>query len=211
MNNTAGIKRADNQVFGIKVPASTLEFLQSLVIAICIAVVLYLFIVTPNQIQGNSMIPNFYEGDIILTNKLSNWLGDTEFGKSIGLNYKRGDVIVYQKPGLSDHVKRIIAVPGDRVAVRDGFVYINNKKLVEEYLPPATFTRGATFIEEEGESKVVPEGTFFVMGDNRNDSLDSRYNEIGFVDKNWVKGKVILIYWPINRFGIVNTGEFQEL
>src|SRR5690606_9943541 len=131
MNNTAGIKRADNQVFGIKVPASTLEFLQSLVIAICIAVVLYLFIVTPNQIQGNSMIPNFYEGDIILTNKLSNWLGDTEFGKSIGLNYKRGDVIVYQKPGLSDHVKRIIAVPGDRVAVRDGFVYINNKKLVE--------------------------------------------------------------------------------
>lgn len=191
------------------VPSGIINLTQSFVVAVCISLVLYLFVFTPNQVKGNSMSPNLESGEVVLTNKMINWLGNTTVGQSLGFTYSRGDIIVFQKPGFDDFIKRIIALPGERVAIRDGYVYVNNNRIVEDYLPPATFTSGGTFIEEAGEGKVVGEDEFFVLGDNRGESLDSRYNEIGFIKKDWLKGKVILIYWPLSKLSIVNTGEIE--
>lgn len=196
-----------NQRFTI--PSGIIDLIQSFVVALCICLVIYLFVFTPNQVKGNSMSPTLLDGEIVLTNKMVNWLGNSEFGKSLGFSYSRGDIVVFQKPGLDDFIKRIVALPGERVAIRDGYVYVNNNRIVEDYLPPATFTEGGTFIEDGGEGKVVGEDEFFVLGDNRGASLDSRYNEIGFVKKDWLKGKVVLVYWPLNKLSIINTGEIE--
>ncbi len=206
------VKRPENKkVFGVRIPYAILDALQTLIISLSICVVIYLFVATPNQIDGQSMEPNFYSGEIILTNKLSEWLGPTPFGKSLGLDYGRGDVVVFQKPGYNDFLKRIIAVEGDTVQLKDGYVYINGEKLVEDYLPPATFTRAGSFIKENDEPKTVPTGRYFVMGDNRNNSHDSRYADIGFVDRSWFKGKVILRYWPINKFTVISAGTYSTI
>jgi signal peptidase I len=197
-------RNENRKVFGVRVPYAVLDVLQTLVISLSICVVIYIFIATPNQIEGESMEPNFFEGEIILTNKLSEWLGPTDIGKKLGLDYNKGDVVVFQKPGYNDYLKRVIAVAGDKIKLVDGYVYVNGNKLNEEYLPPATFTRGGSFLKENGDEKTVPEGKYFVMGDNRANSHDSRYSDIGFVDRTWFKGKVILRYWPINKFTVIN-------
>ncbi|MFS8130918.1 MAG: signal peptidase I [Candidatus Dojkabacteria bacterium] len=194
---------------GISIPAFFADFLQSVVIAIAICIAVYVFIATPNQIDGESMEPTFKNGEIILTNKLSEWLGPTDFGKNSGLDYQRGDVVVFQKPGLDDFIKRVIAIPGDKVAIKEGYVYINDKKVDESYLQPSTFTRGGNFIEEGAAAREVPAGKYFVLGDNRNNSHDSRFIDIGFINRDWLKGKVILRYWPVSKFGIVKQGEIK--
>lgn len=202
---TTVTERTENKkLFGVRVPYAVLDILQTLVISLSICVVIYIFIATPNQIEGESMEPNFFAGEIILTNKLSEWLGPTQVGKQLGLDYNKGDVVVFQKPGYNDYLKRVIGIAGDKIKLQDGYVFINGQKLNEDYLPPATFTRGGSFLKEDGEEKVVPEGKYFVMGDNRANSHDSRYTDIGFVDRTWFKGKVILRYWPINKFTVIN-------
>lgn len=210
MENKPNKKKINIKSIGMSVPVVVIDLLQSVAVAISICIVIYVFIATPNQIEGESMEPNFQNGEIILTNKLSEWLGASEFGKNIGLDYKRGDIVVFQKPGINDFIKRIIAVPGDKIAIREGYVYINGKKVIEEYLPPSTFTRGGNFIEEGAENLEVPEGKYVVFGDNRNNSHDSRYLDIGFVDRQWLKGKVVLRYWPVSKFGVVQSGIYKE-
>lgn len=184
------------------------SILQSLVIFTAIAILLYLFIITPNQVDGPSMEPNFHTGELLLTNRLVQWLGNSELGESLGINYKRGDVIIFQKPGYAEFVKRIIGLPGDRVSIRDGFVYVNNQRLNEEYLPPALYTNGGDFIFDGGQSILVEEGTYIAMGDNRPVSNDSRYSTIGLVDRSWIKGRVILRFFPFDVFSIIPTGEY---
>lgn len=193
----------------LKISTLLLNILQITLIGICLSTVSYLFIVTPNEVEGESMLPEFIDGQIVLTNKLSTWLGDSDIGKSVGLNYQRGDIVVFQRPGQSDFIKRIIALPGERVAIRDGFVYVNNIQIDEEYLLPATFTKGGTLVEDGGESKIVPDNSYFLLGDNRGQSLDSRFNEVGFVEQEWVKGKVILKYWPLNQLSVVSRGKID--
>lgn len=180
------------------------DFLQSVVIAISVCIVTYIAIATPNQIEGESMEPNFYNGEIVLTSKVHQWLGATDVGKSLGLLYNRGDVVVFQKPGFNDFIKRIIAIPGDKISLKNGKVFLNNEELQENYLPIATFTPGGSFLKEDGETLTVPENKYFLMGDNRNNSHDSRYSDIEFVKREWFKGKVLVRYWPLNKFKIIN-------
>ncbi len=184
------------------------SILQTLVIFTAIAILLYLFVITPNQVDGPSMEPNFYTGELLLTNRLVQWLGSSDLGNSLGVNYKRGDVIIFQKPGYKEFVKRIIGLPGDRVAIRDGYVYVNNQKLNEDYLPPALYTNGGDLIFDGGQSVLVEEGTYIAMGDNRPVSNDSRYAAIGLIDRNWIKGRVILRFYPFDVFSIIPTGEY---
>ncbi len=183
----------------------TIDILQSVIIAVFVCTVIYLFIAIPNQVSGSSMQPNFHDAELLLTNKIVQWLGDTPIGQSLGVNYQRGDVIVFQKPGEKDFIKRVIGLPGDKVSIKNGNVYINGQQLVEDYIPSEVRTNGGTFLET-GDEKTVPDGHYFVMGDNRGNSEDSRYSEIGFIDRSWMKGKVILRYWPLNVFGIIPTG-----
>ncbi len=186
-----------------------IEFLQSVVIAIVICIVIYIFIATPNQIEGSSMEDNFHNGEIVLTSKLQQWLGATQLGKSIDIDYHRGDVIVFQKPGYNDFIKRVIGMPGDEVSLKNGKIYINQKKLNESYLPESTLTSGGNLLENNGEPISVPPDSYFVLGDNRGNSHDSRYLDIGFVSRLWMKGKVVVRYWPLNKIAVVSAGDVK--
>jgi signal peptidase I len=186
------------------------DTLQAIVISLVISIVIYLFIATPNQIDGLSMEPTFHNGELVLTNRVMQWLGSSPIGKSLSYDYQRGDIIVFQEPGKPDYIKRIIAVGGDKIGIKNGHVYLNEKLIDEKYLDSSVRTRGASFLQE-GDTKTVPEGSYFAMGDNRSNSQDSRYQEVAFVKREYIKGKVVFRYWPLARFGIIETGETQTL
>lgn len=203
---------SDNPFFEQPLPEKrnwTVLILQAIVILISLAIVVYLFVITPNQVNGPSMEPNLYTGQLVFTNRLTSWIGDTPVGKTLGLDYKRGDIIVFQRPGGTEFIKRIIGVPGDRIAIREGYVHVNGKKLLEEYLPPALYTKGGDLVLNNGEGVVIPEGHYFALGDNRTVSNDSRFQSIGFVRREWIKGKVIARFWPLDAFSLIPTGEYQ--
>jgi signal peptidase I len=185
-----------------------LGLLQTIVVATSSFIVLYLFVITPNQVDGPSMLPNFKDGQVLFTNKLSQWLGHTSLGKSLGLNYERGDVVIFQAPTEQKAIiKRVIALPGERIALREGFFYIDNQLLEENYLPPSTYTNGGPFLEDGGESVLVEEGTFFVVGDNRPVSRDSR--AIGLIARTWIKGKAFFRIFPLEDIGFITRGTYN--
>lgn len=178
--------------------------LQSLVVLTSIGIILYLFVLSPNEVDGPSMEPSFYTKEIYFANRVVQWLNETPIGEATGFSYKRGDAVVLQVPGYPQFIKRIIALPGDKIAIRDGSVYLNDQLISEDYLPPALYTRGGDFLEDGGESQIVPPGSVFVMGDNRPVSYDSRF--LGFIRNDWLKGKVFLRVYPLDAFGLIPTG-----
>jgi len=190
--------------------SNVVELMQSVVIAIALCVFIYLFLATPNQIDGQSMDPTFKHGEIVLTSKVHQWLGSTPFGKTLQLDYQRGDIVVFQKPGFNDFIKRVIALPGDTIQIKDGKVLVNSIQLNEDYLDASIFTKGGSFIDENDQPKVLGQDQYFLMGDNRSNSHDSRYVDIGFVKREWLKGKVLIIYWPLNRFWLVQHANLLE-
>ena len=177
-----------------------LDIIETVVVALALFVVVYLFLFQPHQVKGNSMYPNFHDGEYILTDKISYRLGLP----------KRGDVIVFKAPKNEevDYIKRIIGLPGDEIKVSAGLVYINNKKLNEDYLPTDYVTSSGSFLSEDAPVKIT-EGQYFVLGDNRNHSSDSR--EWGFVKKDEIIGKAFFRYWPVNRVGTVQGVSYNEV
>lgn len=182
-----------------------IDSLQTIVFALACSVVIYLFFAIPNQVDGLSMQPTLENSEILLTNKFIQIAGGE--GKLLpSYDYGRGDVVVFQQPGRPDLVKRIIGMPGERVKVEDGKVYINGKVMVEDYLPAGRRTNAGDFLPE-GQEKRVPEGSYFLMGDNRGNSKDSRYTDVGFVDRQYLKGSPFLRISPLTRFGLMGRGE----
>ncbi|WKZ31009.1 MAG: signal peptidase I [Candidatus Dojkabacteria bacterium] len=167
------------------------ESIEAIVIALAICVVLYLFLVTPHEVIGRSMQPNFVEGEYLIANKLVYKFKDPE----------RGDVVIFKHSPTQDYIKRVIAVPGDDVSVLDGNYYINGEMLDEsEYLADTVYTEGGTFLHE-GETYTVKEGEIFASGDNRPHSTDSR--AFGPVKQDDVKGRVWFVYFPLSNFRII--------
>lgn len=182
-----------------KIYSLLIDLVQTLVIAGAIFVVIYAFLFRPFQVNGQSMYPNYHNGEYILTNLISLRLGPID----------RGDVIVFESPidDEKDFIKRVLGVPGDEVMVKAGFVFVNGIKVDEfDYLPSDYRTYGGNFLPE-GTPKIVPENEYFVLGDNRNFSSDSR--EWGFVSKDLIKGKSFLVYWPLDRLRFVNHGDYN--
>ncbi|MEX2080959.1 MAG: signal peptidase I, partial [Dehalococcoidia bacterium] len=107
---------------------------------------------------------------------------------------ERGDVIVFRDPRNPDEdlIKRVIGLPGETVEIRNGVVYVNSQPLEEPYLERAW--------EGNKEARVIPADEFFVLGDNRSNSLDSRSDQIGLVHKDLIIGKATLAYWPSDKF-----------
>lgn len=174
-----------------------LDILEVVVFAIGIFFFVYLLIMRPHKIKGQSMHPNFPDGEYLLTQKVSYYLGPP----------RRGDVVVFKPPVSPDDefIKRIIALPGDRVKVENGKVYINGELLNESYLDPTLYTSASGFLLE-GEEYVVPESQWFVMGDNRPHSSDSR--AWGPINKKDISGKAWLIYWPPTLAGAVKNPDY---
>lgn len=180
-----------------KVGAFFWDILETVVFALAIFVIVYLFIAQPHQVQGSSMYPNFTNGEYILTNKLIYRLE----------NPQRGDVIVFQSPTDKDFIKRVIGLPGETFKVENGKLYINGTQLKEEYLPENLYTQdGADF--QNGEDIKIPNDSYVVLGDNRNASSDSR--DWGFRTKKDIIGKAWVIYWPLNRFGLVPHARYDN-
>jgi signal peptidase I len=179
------------------------EYAEAIIIAVLLALVIRQFAVQAFTIPSGSMMDTLLIGDYILVNKFL-------FGPEIpftdrhlpGLRApEHGDIIVFKYPNdeTRDFIKRIIAVGGDTVQVRDNRVNLNGKWLDEPYVLPGSFR--STPSTHCGylygcEPLVVPPGSYFVMGDNRDNSQDSRY--WGFVKREKIRGKAFLIYWSWN-------------
>lgn len=175
-----------------------LDFLETIVVSLAIFAVVYIFLFQPHQVDGKSMEPNFHNGEYILTDKISYRLHSPN----------RGDVIVFHSPQDErvDFIKRIIGVPGDSIKVASGHIYLNGQKLTENYVNDPGQVLAGRFLRENTEI-TVPSGEYFVMGDNRNHSSDSR--EWGLVSTGGIVGRAFFRYWPINEFGIVPTAEAE--
>lgn len=167
------------------------DFFQTLVVFAAIGTVIYLFVAQPHKVSGSSMFPNFHNADYIITDKIT-------YKFSLP---KRGDVVVFKNPKdpTQDFIKRVIGLPGERVKVEAGKVYINSKRLNEPYLKPEVYTTTGSFLQE-GKEATVTDGNIVVMGDNRPNSSDSR--EWGQLPNEKLIGRVILRYWPAQDFGV---------
>lgn len=202
---------------------SFMEFIESLLVTILLALFGTTFIVQAFKIPSESMEPTLLVGDHLLVNKFV-FEGNGAWYEKL-LPYRpilHDDVIVFKFP-FDDHphyVKRVIGLPGDRIHITDNQVYLNGKKLVEPYVvhdpsgndpevanfPPPDQRIGQVGLRPEwsseirryidGNDLVVPPGHYFVMGDNRDRSWDSRY--WGFVDHSAIMGRPMLIYWSVD-------------
>lgn len=137
------------------------------------------------RVDGRSMEPTFHHGEYVIVNKLAYRFDE----------FERGDVIVFPYPfnEEEDFIKRIIGLPGDRVTVRGGQVYVNDRLLDEPYISAQPL--------RDFEETLVPESQLFVMGDNRNDSSDSR--SWGTLEMDAVIGEAWFVYWPLSDLGLV--------
>jgi signal peptidase I len=150
-----------------------------------VALLNYLFFLSPVQVKGTSMSPSYWNGQYLMTNKLS--------------AVRRGDAVVYANPLNADQefLSRIIGMPGETITIKEGQVFINGNKLDEsKYIGWGTQTLGGKFIKDK-EVKQIPLGYYFLMSDNRTNSTDSR--EFGFVPQKNINGKVSFCYWNCKK------------
>ncbi len=186
-----------------KISAFFVDTIETVVIALSIFLVVYLFLMQPHQVSGLSMFPNFHDKEYILTDKVSYRLGDP----------KRGDVVVFHAPDAAqcpkgtgcDFIKRVIALPGESIQIIDHAYYINGKKLPESYIPTEDVTNEGRFLTSAAVTLGPDE--YFVSGDNRPHSSDSR--EWGPIHKEEIVGRGFLRYWPINKFGFIPKVTYQ--
>lgn len=160
-------------------------YIKIVAVAFLIAVVLRAYCFDVTMVEGTSMYPTLNSGDNLITSKISYKLSEPE----------RGDIIVLEAPDSpgDDYIKRIVGLPNDHLEISDGDVYINGKLLDEPYL---------NGIETDGEEDIIiPSGYYFVMGDNRDESHDSRIDKVGVISRNSIVGKSIFRLYPFSRFG----------
>jgi len=168
-----------------------ISWIKTIVLSILIALIIKTFIFRPVFAKSISMEPTIHEGEIFLLWKLDYKLGDP----------KRGDIVVMKKEedtleNLS-LLKRVIGLSGETIEIKDDSVYIEDKELEPDYTLDSTPSNGF-------EKSVVPDNEYFMMGDNRARSRDSRDKSVGFIDRKNIEGKLIFRLWPINKIGPLN-------
>ncbi len=160
------------------------DWVVSIVIAVALAMFIRTFIVELYVVDGPSMRPTLESEERLVVNKFIYRFRPPE----------KGEVLVFQYPRdpSRDFIKRVIATPGDTIEIREGRVLVNDQLLTEDYILEKT--------RSEYPKSTVPEGRIFVMGDNRNNSEDSRFADVGFVPYDLIKGKALLVFWPISQY-----------
>lgn len=168
-----------------------MDILEIVVFAIGIFFFVYLLIMRPHKIKGASMHPNYPDGEYLLTEKVSYYLHEPQ----------RGDVVVFKPPVSEDeYIKRILALPGDTVSLQNGKFYINGRLLNESYISDNIYTSGGEYLEDNS-TKIIPEGEYLTIGDNRPHSYDSR--SWGPITRKAITGRAWLVYWPPKNAGTV--------
>jgi len=189
------------------------DIIEALVVAVTINVVIYFLFIIPSQVDGPSMLPFLHDKELLFANKTPSWFNNNPATlKQLNWDYQRGDVVIFDFENIV-LVKRIVAREGDTVMIKAGDVYVNNKKLLETYLPDGLKTYiplGGVASLEEGVPVTVPAASFFVMGDNRPNSKDSRFSEVGFIPRDKIKGVVFFRFWPLDKFGPIGRGAVAE-
>jgi signal peptidase I len=172
------------------------EFVEAFVISASVFVVVYLFLMQPHQVKGSSMYPTFRDKEYLLTDKVTY--------KRIEPNF--GDVIVFKAPVNEnfDFIKRVIAVPGQTVMIKNEHVYIDGELLDEYYISDDVITNTGQFLQE-GRSYTVQPGEVMAFGDNREHSSDSR--DWGPVPDDNIVGRVFFRYWPTNVVGVISNSK----
>jgi signal peptidase I len=163
------------------------SWLRDLVISVLVSGFIIIFLYQPVRVEGTSMLPVLEDQDRLFINKLAYRVGDIH----------RGDVVVFLYP--HDHeksyIKRVIALPGDTLRIDHGKVYVNSARIDEAYVPKR-------FEDDRSQPEMtVPQHEYFVMGDHRSISSDSR--EFGPVDRELIYGKAAFVYWPMDQAGVV--------
>lgn len=174
------------------VTRNALEWVGIVVLALIAAFLIKTFLLQAFYIPSESMDPTLKIGDRVLVNKLSYKMHDIH----------RGDIVVFKRPPaeqggdptIKDLIKRVIGLPGDKVAAHDGHIFINDKELNEPYLP-----NGVTTLDFSGQ--MVPPNSYWVMGDNRPRSKDSRY--FGAINKHLIVGRAFIRVWPVPHIHLI--------
>ena len=160
------------------------EWVISISAAIILALLIRTFIVELYVVDGPSMRPTLQHDERLVVNKFIYRVRGPI----------KGEILIFRYPRdpSRDFIKRVIATAGDTIEIKEGRVYVNDQLQREDYILEKTRT--------EYPKVTIPEGTIFVMGDNRNNSEDSRFSDVGFVPLDLIKGKAILIFWPSDEF-----------
>ncbi len=159
------------------------DWFISIAAAVIMALLIRTFVVELYIVDGPSMRPTLQHEERLVVSKFIYKLRNPE----------RGEVLIFRYPRdpSRDFIKRVIAIGGDTFEIKDGRVYINGQMQTEDYILEKT--------RSEYPKVTIPEGTVFVMGDNRNNSDDSRFADVGFVPFELIKGKALMIFWPLDK------------
>lgn len=175
------------------------DIAKMVIISLAIIVPVRYFLVQPFYVKGASMEPNFHENEYLMVDEISYRFNPPQ----------RGEVVVfrYPKDPQEYYIKRLIGLPGETIAIKDGSIYITDQsgltsKLEESYLPTEITT-----VALSEEPTQLADDEYYVLGDNRNGSKDSR--SFGAVKKSFITGRVFLRGWPINEFGLIHSGSFE--
>jgi signal peptidase I len=164
------------------------SWLRDILFAVGTAIFIVIFVIQPVKVEGTSMQPRLVDQERIFVNRFIYRFSEV----------RRGDIVVfwYPRDRNKSFIKRVVGVPGDEVEIRYGSVYVNGQKVDEPYLKPEF--RDSESLHRE----TVPSGQYFVLGDHRNSSNDSR--NWGYVPRELIYGKAVFRYWPVSRIGPVD-------
>lgn len=164
------------------------SWVRDLLVSVAVSAFIIIFLYQPVRVEGTSMLPVLEDQDRLFVNKMAYRVGEIH----------RGDVVVFLYPHdhRKSYIKRVIALPGDDLKIDHGHVFVNGKEMTERYVPPR-FEDGRSLPES-----IVPDHEYFVMGDHRSISSDSR--DFGPVDRDLIYGKAAFVYWPMEQVGVVH-------
>ncbi|AOM83206.1 signal peptidase I [Salisediminibacterium beveridgei] len=174
------------------------EWVKAVAVALILAIVIRSFFFAPIVVDGQSMMPTLEHNDRMIVNKIGYNISEPD----------RFDIIVFNAPQNKDYIKRVIGIPGDTIRYEEDTLFVNDNPVDEAYLddhkaasenPPFT---GDFVLEDITGYDTVPEDHFFVMGDNRQHSKDSRH--IGLVHEDEIIGKANMVFWPVGEFRLVD-------
>ena len=191
-------------VTSVKKKSVLREWVESIIVAFVLAMIIRVFVVQAFKIPTGSMRTTLLEGDVILVNKFIYGvkIPFTDWRLPAIRQPRRGDVVVFIYPEnpRKDFIKRLAATEGESVEIKNGTIYINNQPLQDPLFSQRYYYNRGDFAQE-GKKIVVPKDNFFFLGDNSASSQDSRY--WGFVPRKYMLGKAMLIYWPVSRIRII--------